>query len=463
MPVARLLSPVSVSVSSDSDDFTAATELLRRGYPSGALPHFARVLSRGPQHPHYRDAIANVARIARRLPDPSAAAALLATVPAADLPSSPDIAFLLGRHHYAADPARALALLDAVPRGSPRYLDARHLAGVIHVRLGRPAAAERAFQAVLAAAAGGASDRAARDRTLLALGRLHYGARRYQRAVQTFARIRRRSPEWPTALFESTWAYLRAGDAARGLGHIHTLRAPHFASSHFPETAKVEAIFYFERCHFRRAERVTRTFEARYTPILRALDRLAGSHREDDDAFFATARSLRTARPPRPISPAAAAAAPTPSAAASTGQLAAASLADRELDRAFARVAELDRELARLARTDAAWRASPLAVALLEDLTVGRQLAARTAGRLARARLTRQAGELRALMGDMRRIRIEILEVRAASVGKTLPAEPEPAVFAIDDKATYWPFDGEYWRDELGRYYVDIAPVCRAR
>ena len=66
-------------------------------------------------------------------------------------------------------------------------------------------------------------------------------------------------------------------------------------------------------------------------------------------------------------------------------------------------------------------------------------------------------------MGDMRRIRIEILEIRAAHVGKTLPAEPEPAVFAIDDQNSYWPFDGEYWRDELGRYYVDIAPVCPTR
>jgi tetratricopeptide (TPR) repeat protein len=459
LPVARLLSPVSVSLASESDDdFSTARDLLRRGFPSGALSPLERVLRRGSSAPHYRAAIASLIDIARRLPDPSPAVAMLATAAPPDVP--PDIAFLLGRHHYAADPHRALAYLDAVPPGSRRYLDARLLAGVIHVRLGRTAAAERAFQAVLAAPRAAA---AVRDRALLDLGRLHYGARRYQRAADTFARIGRRSPAWPTALFESTWAYFRAGDAARGLGHIHSLKAPHFASSPFPEAAKVEAIFYFQRCHFRRAQRVTREFEERHAPVLRALERITAARSGDDAAFLATAGSLRAARGSPPASPASAPAAAPPTADRATRQLAAAALDDREVDRAIARVAELDRELARLSRAAAAWRASPAAVVLLQDLTLERHLAAEAAGRLTRARLVRLAGELRALMGDMRRIRIEILEIRAAHVGKTLPAEPEPAVFAIDDQNSYWPFDGEYWRDELGRYYVDLAPVCPAR
>jgi len=447
-----------------------ASELVRRGYLSGALPRLESVIRRGPADPHYRAALASIAHIAQRLPDPSPAAALLASVPPGDLSSTSDIEYLLARHHYATDPRRALAHLGAVPAGAPRALDARLLAGVIHVRLGHAAAAARAFQSVLALAGDPARRArtpkralaAARDRALLDLGRLHYSTRRYDRALEAFGQIGRRSPEWPTALFESTWAYFRAGDSARGLGHIHTLKAPQLSATPFPETAKVEAIFYFQRCHFRRAERVTRAFEARYRPILRSLDRIAASRPGDDTAFVATARWLRSAAasPPR-SSPATASAAAPPAADLATRQLAGASLADGEVDRALARIAELDRELARLARADAAWRASPVAVSLLQDLTIERNLAAAAAGRLARGRVVRLAAELRDLMGDMRRIRIEILEIRADHVGRTLPAEPEPTVYAIDDQNSYWPFDGEYWRDELGRYYVAIEPACR--
>jgi RNA polymerase sigma factor (sigma-70 family) len=463
-PIPRPLSPVPRTprpVSVPEDDLASARDLLKRGFPSGALPHLERIIQRGPSSPDYKPAIAATADIARALPDPSSAVALLADA-ALDSPP-PDIAYLLARHHYAGDPARALRLLDTVPATSPRHLDARQLAGVIHVRLGQPAAAVRAFESVVAAASTSRLPRrardAARDRALLDLGRLHYGARRYTRALEAFSRIPRRSPAWPTALFESTWAYLRTGDAARGLGHIHSLRSPYLDGFPFPEASKVEAVFYFQRCHFRRAQRVTRDFEVRYRPVLASLDRITAASPGDDAGFLSSALALRAA-PPSPFagSPARAASAPDRDL---TRLFAAAALDDRDVDRAIARVREIDQELARLARTPAVWRASPLASSLVTDLSVERDLAVHAAGRLARTRLTRAADELRALQGDMRRIRIEILEIRAAHVGGTLPAEPEPTIYAIDDQASFWPWDGEYWRDEVGRYYVDLVPACR--
>ena len=454
-PVARRLSPVSPV--SDDDDFSAARELVRRGFPTGAIPHLERVLQRDL---HHKGAVDELIKIARAIPDPAPAIALLANSSIDPLPA--DIAYLLARHHYAGDPARALRLLDTVPATSPRHLDARQLAGVIHVRLGQPAAAVRAFESVVAAASTSRLSRrardAARDRALLDLGRLHYGARRYTRALEAFSRIPRRSPAWPTALFESTWAYLRAGDAARGLGHIHSLRSPYLAAFPFPEASKVEAIFYFQRCHFRRAQRVTRDFEVLYRPVLASLERITAASPGDDAGFLTSALALRAAAPsPFAGSPARAATAPVRDL---TRLVAAGALDDRDVDRAIAGVREIDQELARLARTPVAWRAGPLASALVSDLSVERDLAVHAAGRLARTRLTRTADELRALQGDMRRIRIEILEIRAAHVGGTLPAEPDPTIYAIDDQASFWPFDGEYWRDEVGRYYVDLVPAC---
>lgn len=31
---------------------------------------------------------------------------------------------------------------------------------------------------------------------------------------------------------------------------------------------------------------------------------------------------------------------------------------------------------------------------------------------------------------------------------------------AVPERAYYWPFDGEYWEDELGYYFYNIQSAC---
>jgi hypothetical protein len=38
---------------------------------------------------------------------------------------------------------------------------------------------------------------------------------------------------------------------------------------------------------------------------------------------------------------------------------------------------------------------------------------------------------------------------------------PAAARTVVDDEHVYWPYQGEYWRDELGTYELDFT-MCRA-
>jgi hypothetical protein len=84
-------------------------------------------------------------------------------------------------------------------------------------------------------------------------------------------------------------------------------------------------------------------------------------------------------------------------------------------------------------------------------------------GDRARSALANERGELRELLGQSLRLDFEI-----AGREKELAAAPSPASSAsqrrppaqVDDDEELWPFQGEYWRDELGSYRFNLGDRC---
>jgi hypothetical protein len=104
-----------------------------------------------------------------------------------------------------------------------------------------------------------------------------------------------------------------------------------------------------------------------------------------------------------------------------------------------------------VARLSPAARAARLA--LLED-----------AGRKFSSRLDSERAQLRELLGQSLRISYEI-----AGREKDLAASPEGEGSTVvrhdrqkaQDDEELWPFQGEYWRDELGNYRYELGRRCK--
>ena len=84
-------------------------------------------------------------------------------------------------------------------------------------------------------------------------------------------------------------------------------------------------------------------------------------------------------------------------------------------------------------------------------------------------RLDRVYRELGSLLSQALRIKFEILqsERRMLGVAKRLSAaevkaqqDQEVPPPLTDEEHQYWPFDGEYWKDELGSYTTVIPSRC---
>ena len=80
------------------------------------------------------------------------------------------------------------------------------------------------------------------------------------------------------------------------------------------------------------------------------------------------------------------------------------------------------------------------------------------------ARLGAERSELRELLAQSLRLSYEIAgreKELALSSEPGLKAQPRRDPPKLGDDEVLWPFQGEYWRDELGSYRFQLGQRCR--
>jgi hypothetical protein len=102
-----------------------------------------------------------------------------------------------------------------------------------------------------------------------------------------------------------------------------------------------------------------------------------------------------------------------------------------------------------------------------DALDLAKELAIRNAGNLARERYQRTLDELNEHMRDSAKILIDITAAQRNKLEQTIQAgqitKEEMKTLGIvnpDAEHVLWPFDGEYWRDELGFYRQVVISNC---
>ena len=132
----------------------------------------------------------------------------------------------------------------------------------------------------------------------------------------------------------------------------------------------------------------------------------------------------------------------------------------------------LDRELESIKTSQQAFREHPLAKNLYQEVSVQRSLSVNEAGKHAKTRFTRARDQIRDLLRQADTILFEVENGEKNRLEEELLREQEVATdVAIAGKIRkrtdvpagmlYWPFEGEFWRDELGSYEYQIRSDCR--
>lgn len=358
---------------------------------------------------------------------------------------------------------RALSHLDRVSKDFDQYAKALYLKGLTHFSLGEFEPSVQAFREVVRMTdpkrEGSVNNPKLREMAFFSLARIHYQFEQFRYAIFYYERIDRDSEAWLDSLFESSWAYFRLGEYERALGNLVTIQSPFFESEYYPESYILKAITFYENCRFPEARSFLSQFEGQYNGVVDELKRLtqsSGGEAALYDELTALDRRVKEGSDDAQRS------------GALTARLLRLAFKDKRLAAYRDAIVEVEAEKARLASVSAPFGGSEAHSALMQDLDGRRAELAKAAGGLLSKKLEQELAFLQDLNSKLVRIQFEITkqekEALAASLQKeslTVPVTNYGFSTATDDERAYWPFLGEYWRDELGTYMYTLTHGCR--
>ncbi|MDC3959427.1 hypothetical protein [Polyangium jinanense] len=381
--------------------------------------------------------------------------------------------YLLGRYKYRnRNYEEAISLFGKVDTKSKYYVQAQFFTGISNVQLRKSVPAVKSFQLIVRALDEGVEgvedESRMRDLAFLSMARTYYSAsvrlddnsvpkidgNKLSAAVKYWNRVDVGSEYWLDALFEQSWAYFMAGDYPHALGNIHTIESPYFPNAFYPEADILKAVISFTICQYQDATTIVARMRKRYEPIKKELEAILNRFKGEDaeTKFFDFLKDVRAGK---------AALSPT------VKPIVENALSDRQLLRNLEYVRVLDEEDARYKKAPAAFRNSPVGGDVTDALSLARDLAVRNAGTLARERYQRYLDELNEHLRDASKILIDITAAERNKLDQEVVSgqltKEEALVFGVvkpDDEHVLWPFNGEYWRDELGFYRQVVTSKC---
>jgi tetratricopeptide (TPR) repeat protein len=381
--------------------------------------------------------------------------------------------YLLGRYKYRnRNYEEAISLFEKVDKKSKYYVQSQFFTGISYVQLRKSIPAVHSFQKIVAAideGVEGVDDEARmRDLAFLSMARTYYSAsvrlddnnvptidaKKLAAAVNFWNRVDVASEYWLDALFEQSWAYFMAGDYPHALGNIHTIEAPYFPNSFYPEAAILKAVIAFTICQYEDATTVVARMKKKYEPIKKQLEEVLNRFQGEgsEQKFFTFLKDVRAgkanlSKEVRPVVENA--------------------LSDRQLLRNIEYVRVLDEEGDRFKKAPESFKTSAIGNDVTDALNLARDVAIRNAGALARERYQRNLDELNEHLRDASKILIDITAAERSKLDATIVSgqlsKEDSLTYGVvrpDDEHVLWPFDGEYWRDELGFYRQVVVSKC---
>lgn len=376
--------------------------------------------------------------------------------------------YFLGKLFFsAADPERASIYLEKVEPRSPDYARAQYVLGLIKVNEaegdfnGLIAANKHFQQAVGLADSEKYSDDLRRviHLSYLSLARIAYTIGTdvpdlYDAAIYYYRKIPADSTNYIEALYESAWAYFLKGNFRRGMGIFHTLDGPDWENYYLPDTHLLEAQVFLNLCRTSLAQEAIKRLEKKYLDLKPTLKLYLETYEESIFDAFVKKKLTRGLDLPR--------------------RLHLSVISDSRFNESYMNVSRYTSEISQI-QSNRDTFGEALTTRLLEranDLVAqGKELLSQMILQILRER----EEELDSLDDKVERMRFEIESQNATkleqqieksydgeiAVAKDQAESQTAANLLVGDKYLTWPFEGEFWADEINSYRSYLTNQCR--
>jgi outer membrane protein assembly factor BamD (BamD/ComL family) len=462
--------------------YVMAKSLYRMGMYHSALSQFSKILAKGPGTKFFKTSLEWLFFISHKTVNESVILDEIAKYSNHEFPEKfrNEYRYLLARYHFvrgrALDAADQKAEADKsfdelkkitalVPRGDPFYVRARYLESLALFRENKMNAAMETMKDVVRltrpdpqkSANRARMDDEVRQLAFMQLARIHYGARQNRNAIYYYSKVDRGSEPWLDSLFEASWANYRIGQYEQALGNLITLSSPFFTEEYYPEAMILKAVIYYENCRYRETTSILDDFDRTYDPVRRQLEVYVEKNMDAAEYYNVLAEVQKRNKEGIERS----------STDVILERILKLALTDKDLKQTNDSILELEAELEVFGKKADSFKYSGLSKVLIDQLKKERETLIQKAGVMARSKLETELGELRKLLGNGERIRFEtttkekeFLEQQLAAGGPTEIVKKYKYSVAVPDEQLYWPYEGEYWRDELGTYQYTLTKGC---
>ena len=475
--------------------YVVAKSLYRMGLYHSSLGEFSKILAVGPQTKFFKTSLEWLFFISRQTKNETVILDEIARYANYEFPEKfrSEFHYLLARYHFVR--GRALdqvgqgdqadksfeevkRLTTLIPRSDAFYPRAKFLEGLAHFRNGgkvKTAEARRSDTSMassieamkevirLTRPGGKTGEQASLDQSLrelafMQLARTHYGMQQNRYAIFYFGKIERGTNQWLESMFEASWANYRVGQYEQALGNLITLSSPFFRDEYFPEALILKAVIYYENCRYRESSLILQDFERTYLPVHDQLQTLVQKNMEASEYYSVLADVQKKDKDE------------LSGTEVILERILRLALTDQDLKKTNDSILELEGELDAFGEKGDTFKYSELSKDLLEGLKGQRTTLIEKAGIMSKGKLETELIALKQLLANGLRIKFEtttkekeFLEEQLKAGGKTAIVKKYRYTVAVADDQLYWPYEGEYWRDELGTYQYTLTKGCIER
>lgn len=426
--------------------------------------YFIEVLKKGPNRPYFKYALPKLVSIAKFTGDDSELARIVTKIPPEEFPRSArnQFYYLLGIRLYEEGKlSDARKHFGQVSDKSDLFTKSKYFEGVIYSKQDKLRSAVRSFTDVVKTRgeAQTAQELAELDRlrdlSLLNIARIYYAIDNFEDANKYYGTVPRSSKYWPQALFESAWANFVLSDLNLTLGQILTVESPFYAEEEFiPEATILKALTFFNFCEYGDADRILTEFESTYKPMhgemrdfLKQYSTEEGKRLADQayDRYFGS----------------------KPEKTALNKAVFARFLRNTELAGIVNHLQVMEQEEALIDAQKGQWRDS-VGNQLHKVIAEDRERLKRRAGLALLREMAQTTSYLGELLTQSQIIKFEIVDAKRADYQYKLSnidvvdtAKEIERDFSVSRDKIYWPFNGEFWQDELGYYRYTEQGSCK--
>ena len=288
----------------------------------------------------------------------------------------------------------------------------------------------------------------------LQAARLNYDLNKFTPSLEQLVMLPRNSGSWYQGVLVGAWSAYRLKDFNLALGQLLTLHSPYLDTKFAPETYVLESATLFQLCHIKSALRSLELLKDKYKGVSTAIDRFKRTNANASSRVNAVIGYARGENPNL----------------GGIDERAAALMMDGILqeeaivraDRILLQVDEesklLDKVFPKSGRPY--WRR--LRNAYNSELKYAKIEANKDALRNINRKLKIMSADIGMAFENASLVELEVnTKLRERLIRAEVPKKVE-VDFDADVKKGYefWPFEGEFWRDEVGSYAFATTSVC---